>query len=137
MVNGWALGWEGAGVVIREADSEGRSSRAQYPLHISSEAPSRTLPGQVCLCGGAQTSVQEQAKAVVREVGLMGNSEKSLHMLLKEGVLLLKAQQDDSGNMVHEKIINKTTDRTKIKQNLRTHHYFHFLGQVFCHRSVL
>lgn len=87
---GWCLSghWvgSGAGVFIREAGGEGRSAGAQHPLHISGEAPSRTLPGQLCSCIRVQAGEQERGKAVIREGGLVGETQEFIHVLLKENI---------------------------------------------------
>lgn len=48
------------------------------------QAPSRPLPGQLCLCGGVEAGEQERAQAVFGEGGLMGEIQKILKNSLGE-----------------------------------------------------
>ncbi len=95
----WALGPEGAGVIIRDVHGEFRFAGHQHPLDKSGEALSRTIPGQLLTCGGVKSSSVERAEAVVRVVRVIRQEHKILGVVLERAVPLL--QQEDEDCRIH------------------------------------
>ncbi len=84
---GWKLTglWvqSGAGVVI--------------PLDECGEAHSRTIPGQLLLCGVVKSSLVERAEAVVQVVRVIHQEQEILSVVLERAVPLLQQEDEDSG----------------------------------------